>query len=121
MEIKLKHQKIIIDHISVQAHVGVTEAERASLQETQWRVEISLDPNQTCVKDENIICYDQITKTIVSFSVSKPFKLIENMALECFDILKKDFPLILKLKLQLKKVHPPIKEIKGGVVFECEG
>lgn len=118
----MNHQKIIIDQISVQAHVGITEQERNLLQEMRWRVEIVLDSSIDFSKDLNsskYVCYDKLVQMILEFSKSKKFKLIESMASECFHLLKKEFDSIQSLKLALQKVNPPISNIKGGVIFEC--
>lgn len=119
--LSLKYQKIIIDRISVQVHVGVTALERDQWQEIEWRIEVSLNPSKFPNKEENLVCYDKLTKKVVEFSKSQKFILIESMALECFNILKTNFPSIQGLKIHLKKLKPPVEDIKGGVSFECEG
>ena len=113
----MNHQKLIIKDLETMAHLGLSQKEQNKLQKIRWTIEFTCSPSHS-KKTVPKVCYDQITQTVMKFSKSQKFFLIESMAQDCFKLLKKTFPQIVDLKLTLHKVRPPISQLKGGVIYE---
>ena len=119
---------ISIQDISVMVHLGVGSEERKNKQEVLWNVHYTLSSLQsvwTHLQSKNSqknlkpsVCYKDVTQKIIECSQQKEFSLIEELALFCYERLKKDFPQIKKLSIKLKKVSPPLPHVRGGVQFE---
>ena len=114
----LKNQKLVIQNLSIMMHLGHSEEERNRLQEVLWT--LSILPKNFVEKDSSsFICYALVSKKMEEYCLSQAFSLLESVALFCFKQLKQDFPQIMALHLKVEKAKPPIKNLKGGVFFEC--
>jgi dihydroneopterin aldolase len=88
-----------------------------ALAENEFEVHISLvmkAPKTTVLRLEETINYAEvyrITKEI--FSVRKD--LLETLAMEIAEELKRQFPAIKKASIQVRKLHPPIASFTGSV------
>ncbi|MDE0151537.1 MAG: dihydroneopterin aldolase [Bdellovibrionales bacterium] len=110
----IKH-KIIIKDLTIPVHLGMTIEEQKHLQEVRWTIQF------TAVIGEDrkpLVCYKEVSDRIKSYSQSDKFSSMEELVLFCYDKIKKDFPKIKSLSLNLHKVSPPLKDLSGGVFFE---
>ena len=115
----MKQSKLIIHCLLAKARLGVSQKERQKLQNIRWSIESRLKLSSTSNKNTNhYLCYKSLSQKLIQYSKAKEFFLMEEMVFYCFKKLKKDFPEIKALRLQLCKTSPPVKNIKGGVCFE---
>ena len=111
---RVKH-KITIKDLSVPVYLGMTLEEQERLQEVRWTIQF----NAVVGADHKpLICYQEVSDKIKSYSQSNKFSSMEELVLFCYNKLKQDFPNIKSLCLNLHKVSPPLKGLSGGVFFE---
>lgn len=110
---KMKHSKMIIKNLEIKVHLGVTPKEQSSLQKINWTAEYTLKKSS-----KKFLCYQSFCQKLTDHSKSQKFSLMEEMTSFCFKKMKKDFPQIQFLRLQLHKISPPVKNLKGGVVYQ---
>jgi FolB domain-containing protein len=77
---------------------------------------------KACFTDqlEDTHCYGTLADQISKFCSASRFQTVEKLAMGCFEILKAELPESTPFKLKLHKLHPPVKSLLGGVVFEIE-
>ncbi len=115
MEKESIKNKIIIKDLSIPVYLGMTVEERKRLQEIRWTVQFRALMD---IDHKPLVCYQEVTDKIKSYSKSDKFSSMEELVLFCYHRLKKDFPKIKSLSLSLHKVSPPLKGLSGGVFFE---
>ena len=113
----MSYQKLTIKDLEVKVHLGLSHKEQKRVQKVRWTIQLTYTSTSQKSTSPNV-CYEAISKTILKFSKSQKFLLVEFMVKNCFDLLKKEFPQVKYLKLILHKVHPPVKNLKGGVIYE---
>ena len=115
MEIERVKSKIVIKDLSVPVHLGMTVEEQKRLQEIRWTIQFSA---LMSADHKPLVCYQEVSDKIKSYSQSDQFSSMEELVLFCYDRIKQDFPNIKSLSLSLHKVSPPLKGLSGGVFFE---
>lgn len=106
---------IQLHHLHFFAEHGMYDEERSVGNE--FEVNISIDikaPKEKLTSIADTVNYAEvyrITKEI--FSVRKP--LLETLAMELAGAVKKQFPAIRNLQIQIIKLHPPISGFAGSV------
>lgn len=112
-----------IDNIQLLAHVGQGARERSVPQAMRIDITITFKKvPRACYTDQlaDTVCYDQLVSLLVAHCHGKSFALIEGMAYDLFNAVKRVLPRETILRLSLTKLHPPVAAIKGSSSFSYE-
>src|SRR6476620_4623765 len=94
---------------------GVYEEERSVGNEFELNISMEIEaPDEVLTNIHDTINYAsvyEITKQV--FSVQKP--LLETLAMEVAAAIKKEFPLLQHIRVEIIKLHPPITGFSGSV------
>ncbi len=105
--------------LRLKTHLGITSAERSKKQTVLLHIKIIFStPPLGCKtgKISDTVCYDTLVKKIQNFCKNKKFKLIEELGMQLFLMVKKNIPKNCKLHLRIAK-KPPLREL-GHSIFE---
>ena len=103
-------------------HLGHNPEERSSLQEVLISIEFFGIKNTDCETSDSLedtFCYGQVCQSLINHCQNRSFALVEKLGRELFDLLKEKQPSA-SFKLSIKKVKPPIPQLKGGVEYLME-
>lgn len=103
--------------------LGCTAEERTHPQKVLWNIEfIFAEIPLACRSDQlsDAICYDRVARSLAAVGESKEFQLIEHLVFEAVQSLKDWLPSGPRMRLQVKKVAPPIPIPNRGSSFEME-
>jgi len=111
-------ERIILEEISVTAHLGVTEKERAKKQKILVTVSIAPDIHLKSLNDsiDNTINYSKVRGDIINIIGKNRFKLIETAAGKIASYIKDNYP-VKNITVVIKKF--PYKDTKF-VAFELK-
>lgn len=107
---------IVVKGIQVSARCGVTETERHYPQPLLVDL-IFQCPNQQAFQSDRLsdtVDYGSITRRIRDIGEGQTFSLIETLTEKICQTLFQEFP-ITHLKIWVRKIHPPLDNIKGSV------
>lgn len=113
-------QTLKVPEIVVPVKIGVETSERVNFQYVYISLEINFRKKNRAIITDNIedtICYDRLSKSILSFCSTKEFKLIENLAHEVFLLVQKKLDIKDKLIVGVKKKFNNIDYLPQGVEF----
>lgn len=111
--------RILIHQIEFHGHCGVTAEERKVGQRFAVDVELGVDL-RSAAKQDNVaktVNYAAVCRTVLEVGRKEHCRLVETLADRIADALLQRFG-ALELLLRVKKVQPPLEEIKGGVAVE---
>ena len=109
-----------IDGLRLQCRLGCTADERAIPKTVHFNVRIRFaEMPRGCQTDrlEDTLCYAEISGILKRVTESREFSLIESLAYDAFQALKKDLPIPQPLWLEVVKEKPPIPELRDGSRF----
>ena len=74
--------RIIIEDLQVEYHIGVPEAERAKPQRLLLSIELQLDLSEACRTDDlsSTINYSALSRRLLAFGEGKSWRLLEKLA-----------------------------------------
>jgi len=111
--------RILVHAIEFHGHCGVTAEERKIGQRISVDVEMEVDLRAASRQDaiSKTINYAKVCQTVLEVGRSQSCRLVETLAEKIATALLKRFS-VKELLLRVKKVHPPLEEIRGGVTVE---
>ncbi|MCB0364989.1 MAG: dihydroneopterin aldolase [Bdellovibrionaceae bacterium] len=115
--------QLLVPQIEFPVRVGCNQEERSRPQAVEFSIRLVFaEPPPGCWTDEleHTICYGKITEILGEVCQSQSFKLIEHLAWKSFAELRQIAPSRSRLSLEVRKVRPPIPQIKGPSCFEIE-
>jgi dihydroneopterin aldolase len=97
--------RIVIPGIPLRAHVGVTEAERASEQGIVVEVELGLDLRAAGTSDDlaRTVDYEAACDAVAAAATTRPHRLIESIAEECAGALLARFSTVDEVRVRVRK------------------
>jgi dihydroneopterin aldolase len=107
---------IVVKGIQLSARCGITEAERQHPQPLLVDL-IFRCPNQAAFQSDHItdtVDYGLVTSRIREVGESRAFSLLETLTEQICQALFLEFP-ITHLKIWIRKIRPPLKDINGSV------
>lgn len=108
-----------IKQFELRVVLGWPEAERMQPQSVLLDLYIRF-PNEplACHTDQldDHFCYDLLTQKMQTFLNNRSFRLIEFLAREIYQVIKRDLPNNAFVTIAISK-HPPISAMKKGVQF----
>lgn len=112
-------EQILIQQLEFHGNCGVTEAERIIAQPLAVDITIDYPPSAThriATTDqlEQAIDYARVAEVITSIGTGQPYHLLETMAEQMIERIFEQFPAT-RIRLDVKKIHPPVKNIQGSV------
>ncbi len=111
--------KIGVYQIEFDAHIGVTEEEQSVPQPLSVDLELTGDIQTDSDRLEETVDYDAVCKKVLEIGRKTRLKLIETLADKIVEEIL-TAPLVRSVLVRVKKMNPPLKEIKGGFVVEIE-
>ena len=113
--------KIIIERLEFRGRCGVTDDERARAQPLAVDLELNCQLDQAGLSDNltHTIDYAKIAQRIVEVGTAQGSCLLETMAERFFAMLFDEFP-VNRVKLWVRKLHPPITYVTGSVGVSLE-
>ena len=118
---KLAKPRLCIKQLSLFVHLGRSLAERRTLQEIRFSIEMEFPEAPKAEATDSLkdtLCYKEVCETLRIFVKDRQFHLIEKLAGKSLSVLHKTYPSIL-FRLTLHKTSPPVKGLKGGVSYTC--
>lgn len=111
--------RILVQGIEFHGHCGVTAEERKVGQRLSVDVELEVDFRAASRQDAvaKTVNYAKVCQTVLEVGRSETCRLVETLAERISTALLDRFA-IQALLLRVKKVLPPLEEIKGGVTVE---
>lgn len=106
--------EISLNHLIFYSYHGVLEEERITGNEfkVDLTVIISVEEKHKNDSVEDTISYANLYE-IIKEEMNRPRKLLETLLLSIVERIKKEYPEIIKGKLRIEKVHPPIQGMLG--------
>ena len=104
----------------MQVHLGCSVEERADPQAVELDVAVRFaELPRGCETDElrDTVDYCVLIEAARSLCAEREFKLIEHLAAELKARLREQLPGASELWLRVTKLHPPVKDLEGGVSF----
>ena len=111
--------RILINGIEFHGHCGVTAEERKVGQRLSVDVELQVDLRPASRHDavSKTVNYAKVCQTVLEVGRSETCRLVETLAERIAAALINRFG-VEELFLRVKKIQPPLEEIKGGVIVE---
>lgn len=121
---RLPESRLRLNRLELNILLGWPEKERAKPQSVYLDIELSgSNLLKACKTDtlDDTVCYDILAIAIKSHVKDKEFRLVEHLAWDLFNFVKKRVPKKMKLKLAITKPNAPVEGLLGGASFELEG
>lgn len=112
---------LTLEDLKIKVRLGVTAKERSKKQTVILHIKIGFPKTPLACQTGKIsdtICYDKLSKKIKKFCDDKKFKLIEELGMQLFNIIKNNIYKNCQLKLRIVK-KPSILGLKHSV-FEIK-
>ena len=116
--------KMTIENYEIPVHLGCSQEERSLPQLVSFQIELSSPQNSTANKSDQLndaICYASLCGIIGETVGTRHFHLLEFLAQEVFNQVRKSVPANTHLVIQAHKLYPPIDRLRGGVKYRIEG
>lgn len=117
---KISYHRMKIRELSLPVSLGCTTEERARLQEVRISVELRFAEVPLGTESDRLndtICYAKICEALKSYVECKEFHLIEKMANDFDEIIRKIIDGRAESSVIVHKVKPPINNLLGGVEY----
>ncbi len=104
----------------MEVRLGCSVEERAHPQAVELDVAVRFaELPAGCETDElsDTVDYCDLIEAARELCAEREFKLVEHLATELQVRLRRHIPLSSELWLRLTKLHPPVKDLEGGVSF----
>lgn len=113
--------KLIIGDLSFHGHCGITPGEQETGQRFSVTIEIFADLSGPARSDDlkDAFDYASISRRVLELGGRERFHLIEKMAERLAEMVIREFN-VPKVKILLRKIHPPIEPILGYSAVEIE-
>lgn len=113
--------KIVIERLEFRGRCGVTDEERVRPQPLAIDLELDCRIDQAGRSDALVhtIDYAKIARRVVEVGTTQDSCLLETMAERFFTMLFDEFP-VTRVKLWIRKLHPPMTYIAGSVGVSLE-
>jgi dihydroneopterin aldolase len=100
---------ILLNRIEFEGRHGATAVERRSTR--RFEVDIELDAELTAATRSDrladTIDYSRVAEVIVDIGVGEPHRLLESLARRMCEAVHVRFPMVSRLRLELRKLNPP--------------
>ena len=119
-------QTLKINQFEVWVHLGCSDEERKHTQPVHFTLQIKFIKNLTGSQTDQLadaVDYVQLTETIKSVAMSKPYQLIEHLNQQVFNALIKDLKIkntTAEIELTIRKIRVPVENLTNGVEFTCQ-
>lgn len=113
--------QIVIERLEFRSRCGVTSEERARPQPLAIDVELDCETDQAGFSDDlrDTVNYATVAHRIVEIGTGQETQLLEAMAEQLLGAIFNEFP-IDRIKLWLRKLHPPITYVTSSVGITIE-
>lgn len=112
---------IVIRDLKVDAHVGVTDEERADLQPVHIDVELSIDASKAGESDDvaDTVDYGTVAAAVADLVRGSEARLLEHLGLRIATVLA-GISGVLGVTVEIAKKRPPVSEEIGAVAVRIE-
>lgn len=113
--------QIRIERLEFRARCGVTVEERVRPQPLAVDLELDCRIDHAGISDDlrNTIDYATVARRVVEIGMSREAQLLESIVEQLFAVIFAEFP-VDRVKIWLRKLHPPIVHITTSVGITCE-
>jgi len=113
--------QIRIERLEFRARCGVTVEERARPQPLAVDLELDCRIDHAGISDDlrHTIDYATVARRVVEIGMSRETQLLESIVEQLFAVIFAEFP-VDRMKIWLRKLHPPIIHITSSVGITCE-
>lgn len=111
--------RLKLNQLELSLFLGWSAEERMETQSIYLDIELTfLNPPAACLSDDlkETICYFELTEKLRHHFTQQTFRLIEHLAHEVYQFIKKQVDSELNVLIHLTK-QPEIKQLHGGVCF----
>lgn len=115
--------ELTLRELACPVHLGVTEAERKAAQTVLFSARLRFTeapPAAVTDRLEHTICYADLAAEIERIAQAKPYALVEHLGAEVFRGLQAAVDGRARLRLVVKKVNPPIANLRDGIEYVLE-
>lgn len=112
---------IVVRDLAASVRLGWHAEERTAVQPVSLDLRIEfLNTPRACKSDDlkDTLCYSELSNEVLKICEDREFKLIEHMAYEILDGLKKHTRYFdVQIGLRVTKLNAPVRNLRGGVSF----
>src|SRR5690348_13078296 len=111
---------LAISGYKIPVKIGWSQEERQVPQAVQFDVRLRFKKIPTgCHTDQlkDTVCYFQLSERIKELCQLQEFHLVEKLAFETFQLLKRNLSDTAELQLTVTKLHPPMENLSNGASF----
>ena len=111
-----------IKELVLPVRIGRDQEERQRPQEVAFHIVLGFTRminDEQSDRLENSVCYSEICSRIKNLTSENRFSLIEKLAFETLSLLKARLPSGVLARVRVRKIQPPLPDLKGGVVYTC--
>jgi len=122
-ELRKVYSSLKIKDFSLLIKLGVNLEERMVPQEILVSIEIRFKTPPKGTKTDqidNTICYSDVCSIIENYLITREYNLIEKLGGDLFQLLREIIGRDNQIWIQVHKINPPIKGLRGGAIF-CLG
>lgn len=104
----------------VQVLLGCETWEREHSQSVDFKIKIGFKESLAAETSDDLkdaICYAEISSLVVQTATKTEYKLIEKLARDVYEVIKKEIPKTSSLQVQVHKIKPPVDILKSGVLY----
>lgn len=109
-----------IQRLRLQAYLGWSAQERSTPQFVLFDLELFFSqPPRGCFSDSlaDTFCYASLSDQLKALCLDGEFRLIEKLGWDAYQLIRRDLPNNIGLRLRVIKEKPPIDELLGGATF----
>lgn len=116
--------RIVIERLEFQSHIGITAAEREIAQPIGVDLELEYPPQviEEAVASDAIshaIDYAKVSERVIQAGTAREFNLLETLGEQLAQMLFAEFP-VSSVHLSLRKLIPPVKHVHGSIGVRLE-
>jgi 7,8-dihydroneopterin aldolase/epimerase/oxygenase len=100
---------IVLSRVEFDGRHGNTAVERRATRKFEVDVELDVDGNAAEQSDRLVdtVDYSAVAELIVGVGTSEPHHLLESLARRMVDAVRRRFPGVKRVRLELRKLNPP--------------
>lgn len=98
---------ISLEKMKFRAFYGIYPEEKILGNELLAEIKVSIEETGPITWISQTVDYEKVYH-IIAEEIKRPHYMLEELVQICIDRIKKDFPQILMIEMQLSKLHPPL-------------
>ena len=100
---------IVLSRIEFDGRHGATAVERRATRKFEVDVELDVESTAAAQSDRlaDAVDYSAVAEVIVGLGTGEPHRLLESLSRRMVDTVRRRFPSVKRVRLELRKLNPP--------------